>query len=183
MAAGPAGPPRNAAGQIEYTKIDAAALLDIGERPDLKRDELNAEQTVRYNRGWRLPLRDTATRSFVGEKVLAPALIADGVVLFTTYTPDPNASPADPGTGRSRLYAIQLEDATPIDQGGETGQQKVSIDDRFEDLPGGGLPAGPGVIFPPFDGAAPMVLVGTNMTGVTLKHTMLRTYWLQDHVH
>jgi len=64
-------------------------------------------------RGWRIDL--AAPEGHAGEKVLAEAVTADGVVLFTTYQP-----PQPPHTedclaaGTNRVYALQVHTASAV---------------------------------------------------------------------
>lgn len=72
-------------------------------------DDLAAEQALLYAAdGWYFDL--TAS----GEKVLSSPLIANGQIIFTTYTPGNSLDAGltcKPAAGRSRAYAVRLEDA------------------------------------------------------------------------
>ncbi len=178
----PSGP---AAEAMSYTKITAGDLLDITDRPDLNGNELTEEEFERYRNGWSLFLRNTPDREFIGEKVLAAPLIASNLLLFTSYIPDPQPGPYGPGPGRSRFYAIKLDNGRPVTAlsgpGSDIGQLKV--DDRFQDLPENTPPVAPVIVFPPLDALDPVVLVGTQITDLQVPATILPTFWYQDHVH
>jgi len=99
--------------------------------------DASAGDTV--TQGWYYPLSN-------GEKVLAEADAFNGVVYFTTYTPDV-ADPCVAANGEADLYGIRLEDGLPgvnwitneiLDS--PTGSEAVSTDI------GGGIPGAPDIV-------------------------------------
>jgi type IV pilus assembly protein PilY1 len=64
-------------------------------------------------RGWKLELR--LNGGWVGEKVLAESLTANGVILFPTYQPvaPSDANPCIPN-GLNRVYALQVDTGRPV---------------------------------------------------------------------
>ncbi|HKT71401.1 MAG TPA: PilC/PilY family type IV pilus protein [Steroidobacteraceae bacterium] len=63
--------------------------------------------------GWKLELQ--LNGGWVGEKVLAESLTANGVILFPTYQPVPPATldPCLPANGQNRVYALQVDTGKP----------------------------------------------------------------------
>jgi type IV pilus assembly protein PilY1 len=94
--------------------------------------------------GWKLPLEG---------KVVAGSVTANGVVLFTTYTPAATgAERCEDGIGV--VYALTIEGgqaALDLDNDGE-----LTVDDRSAVLEEPGIPPGPRIeITPPSEGEAP----------------------------
>ncbi len=59
--------------------------------------------------GWKLELRMHG--GWLGEKVLAESVTADGVILFSTFEPAPLSDCADSGV--NRVYAVRMEQGDP----------------------------------------------------------------------
>ena len=103
--------------------------------------------------GWRLRLEAP------GEKALAEPLTVANIVFFTTYVPrpatiGPNCAPSE-GTGR--LYQVSLQNANPLtnrDEPIDDNDDSGDPDDRWEELPAGGIPAAV-VFLPPGQTLAP----------------------------
>jgi type IV pilus assembly protein PilY1 len=71
---------------------------------------LDTEQDLLYNsQGWYFDL------GYMGEKVLSSPLIANGRVIFTTYTPGSSGVWCRPAAGTSRAYSVRLEDAVRLE--------------------------------------------------------------------
>jgi type IV pilus assembly protein PilY1 len=115
------------------------AFLDKGQGTALSEDNLAdvtkdfaTVQNLANKEGWFISMEDK------GEKVLAPPVVAFGVVYFTTFTPSLD------GDGLARIYALNYRVGNPIfnlnsenDQGGP----KIDLSDRSKII-GTGIPSG-----------------------------------------
>lgn len=115
------------------------AFMDKGSGSALSEDNLAdvtkdfaTVQNLANKEGWFINLEDK------GEKVLAPPVVAFGVVYFTTFTPSLD------GDGIARIYALNYRVGNPIfnlnpenDQGGP----KIDLSDRSKII-GTGIPSG-----------------------------------------
>jgi len=125
--------------------------------------------------GWKLRLSGS------GEKSLAPAVTASGVVFFTTFQPTPPASVCGLSEGAGNLYAVSLTDASAVfnfdlsnDVSSVPGTDVVVLD-RIAPLASGGIPVEAVVI------RANQLLVqgmsgGNNILQVP-GQTTFKTYW------
>lgn len=88
-----------------YTPLKESDLVDI--TGNVANTSVSTEA-----RGWKLELR--LNGGWVGEKVLAEALTANGVILFPTYQPTPptQANPCVPN-GLNRVYALAVDTGKP----------------------------------------------------------------------
>lgn len=97
--------------------------------------------TADLTNGWKLELEET------GEKVLAPALTAFGTIFFTSFLPDGTSaqqgSVCEPTEGAGRLYAVNINDGSPVNNYDATdgNDSALSKTDRFNPLASGGIPA------------------------------------------
>jgi type IV pilus assembly protein PilY1 len=98
-----------------------------------------AQEPLDIDRGWRLRLGS------VGEKGLAAPLTISNTVFFTTYVP-PGAS-ADgepvcgPAEGTGRIYSVSLFNANPLRDGPIDPWDDSEVDQWYDDLKSGGIPA------------------------------------------
>ena len=122
--------------------------------------------------GWYLRLTNS------GEKVLAESLTLNNQILFTTYEPAPAvASSCEASVGQSRLYVMNLKNATPNADRDNDGD--VDKDDRVIELKHGNIPSQP-VVVDTAD-SPPVVMVGTEpIDGVDTGQQVVKTYWLED---
>jgi type IV pilus assembly protein PilY1 len=186
-------PARDALGRPLYTPVGENHLLDITNdlAPDL--DLLNASA------GWMMDLA-------LGEKVLAPALTADGKVYFTTYTPGPAGAQscrAGAASGSAKLYAVAVgsggprlysdqdpgdPDYDPDNPGGSHGDPACGH--RCEGT-SGPIPPEPVLVFTePEEPAAPgdpcqglsnvSLVVGTSVRNPGICTAPVLTYWVDD---
>ncbi len=89
--------------------------------------------------GWKLSLVLNGESS--GEKVLAEALTANGVILFTTWQPAIADGEACAASGTNRIYAIRLEDgAAALDLNDDAD---VTTEDLFSTLEQDAIAGGP----------------------------------------
>jgi len=143
------------------------------------------------NKGWYISLKSsTATTltnglstTWVGEKVLAPTVIFQGVLFASTYTPPNSASAAtnscQPATGTATVYALNALNATAAPgvittPGSRAGGTVV----------GTGIPSQVVIVFRP-DGTTGLINAGSNgglPTGVkgVLNNTVKRNYWFEQ---
>ena len=113
------GPPTDAGGAIAYpATLTEADLFDATSniiQTGSSTDSETALTALTNSQGWFISLEES-DGSFVGEKVMAPALTIQGQVKFTTYTPVATTQVAgcSPNQGRARLYVLDLFDATAV---------------------------------------------------------------------
>jgi type IV pilus assembly protein PilY1 len=102
---------------------DGDGISDVAEA-------INDPQSTRF--GWYYDFQST------GEKVLAEALTFNNVLLFTTYVPPSgNASACEPASGKSRLYALNVQDGQPYVDTNYDGD--IDSSDMFISLNGSGI--------------------------------------------
>lgn len=94
-------------GATAETSLTEGALYDATSNAAQSNDEL-AEEVANNTSGWMIRL----PRS--GEKVLSRPLVADGMVLFSTYEPQSNPTLCQASVGVSRAYTVMLGDATGL---------------------------------------------------------------------
>lgn len=94
--------------------------------------------------GWYINMAESG--SWVGEKVLAPALTFNYQVMFTTYTPVASSQSAcSPSEGTARGYTVSIDNGAPMINGVATFGAPVS--DRYVTFTQGGLVPGPVAVF------------------------------------
>ena len=113
--------------------------------------------------------------AFVGEKVLAKSFTYNGLLAFTTFTPVAAASSScAPSQGTARLYLVNPEDLTPI-QDNDATTSGLTKEDRSVTLVRGGIPPEPTVIFHKDD---TVMAVGTELPDIPeLSRAPNRVYW------
>jgi hypothetical protein len=94
--------------------------------------------------GWRMKLEQP------GEKNLATPTTLAKKIFVTTYLPEggPEAGECAPKEGGGRLYALSLDDATPVNDYSLDGDI-TDVADRYVELDSGGIPAE--VVYVPFN--------------------------------
>jgi len=155
--------------------FDATSVINFS---SAQRDTLNNQKE-----GWYISLNNEETGTYEGEKVLAPALTFAGMILFTTSTPVATESTesCSPSQGVGRLYAVNLLDATPVQNlDGLGSDESLTRADRTLNLVRSGLPPEVTVVFPPMEGAQPVALVGAERLGLELNNSPITTYWYQE---
>ncbi|MDO9351428.1 MAG: PilC/PilY family type IV pilus protein, partial [Deltaproteobacteria bacterium] len=115
------------------------AFMDKGNGSALSEDNLAdvtkdfaTVQNLANKEGWFINLEDK------GEKVLAPPVVAFGVVYFTTFTPSLD------GDGIARIYALNYRVGNPIfnlNPENDKGGPKIDLSDRSKII-GTGIPSG-----------------------------------------
>lgn len=135
-----------------------------------------AKQSLLNNDGWYIKLDDgTNTNTWVGEKGLAEALILEGNVIVTTFTPTSatsSTSSCEPQSGTGKVFFMDVTDASPsfpsnLDLRG----------DRHHGLSKGGIPPSPNVIIT--KGGEPTLCVGTECQAANLGLGVRKTHWYE----
>jgi type IV pilus assembly protein PilY1 len=100
------------------------ALVDVTKTVDAKIDDTKL--------GWKLMLNYP---EWAGEKVLAEATTAGGVIFFPTFTPM-TADPDDPCLARSmnRLYGVYAANAAPFVHWADGSTTDLTVGDRYTEL-------------------------------------------------
>ncbi|WP_189478379.1 PilC/PilY family type IV pilus protein [Halioglobus pacificus] len=106
------GPP------VTYEKLNVDNLYDatdnrVGDGIDALGNPVSkvaARSNLEAKEGWYIDLHDA---SEPGEKVLSTPLTLDNTVTFVTYTPSDGLVDCQVVAGVSRVYAVNLDDATP----------------------------------------------------------------------
>jgi type IV pilus assembly protein PilY1 len=143
------------------------------------------------NKGWYISLKSGSattltnglSTTWIGEKVLAPTVIFQGVLFASTYTPPNVASSAtnacSPATGTATVYALNALNATAAPgvittPGSRAGGTVV----------GSGIPSQVVIVFRP-DGTTGLINAGgggglpVSVQGV-LNNTVKRNYWFEQ---
>jgi type IV pilus assembly protein PilY1 len=149
---------------------------------------LSAQAQLKKSLGWYVNLKEPGSPGqYIGEKVLASAIVAAGRVYFTTYLPDyvtyTNVC-ASATEGRGRVYVVSinageavedLHPQAPSQTGNADNPQGLTSVDRWGDL-GEGIPASVQTVFTPF-GVVPIL---RRTVGATLELPRQPTYWSQE---
>ncbi|WP_418141422.1 PilC/PilY family type IV pilus protein [Marinobacter sp. MA] len=136
--------PLNQAGEVEYTTLTEADLMDttdnlIQEGTEEQREA--AETSLSQAQGWYIRL----TRD--GEKVLSSSTTLRGDVFFTTFEPAASLDPCVPSAGQSRLYHVELADGRAVVNYDKLGSDDALTEsDRYVALKTLGLPPSPKAI-------------------------------------
>lgn len=120
------------------TKLTPTHLFDATETLYADLDDKEAIEEA-YTKGWKIDLQ-------AGEKVVSSPVTFAGVTYFTTYrhfSDDDDVAGCRAGTGDARLYSVAKADGMPAPQGQQSDDPIV--DDRFEDLQVGTIPASPSI--------------------------------------
>ncbi|MQM39529.1 hypothetical protein KBTX_03558 [wastewater metagenome] len=160
------GPPKDGDGNVDYTTVTESDLYDatdntIGEGTDDARAA--AESELDDSDGWYIDLEED------GEKTLGTATVFNNRLLYTTFIPsdDPEAV-CGTRNGHSRLYVMDVRDATPVANLDGEGDDDFTYHDRYTPLTRGGIAPSPQVLLIPGgengDGPIrPVVTVGTEL--------------------
>ena len=150
----------------------------IGEGTDQQVED--AETALAGKHGWYINMDEA------GEKILGKSNTLNNVIRFISYSPMLNTEAAnicDPNLGGSNYWAINLDDATPVERVDENGDKvSVSREDRKSDVPGGGLAPPVTTVFIEKDGD----VVVTDTTGPQVIREwgdiplLRRWYWAED---
>ena len=140
----------------------------------------DAETALAGKQGWYINMDEA------GEKILGKSNTLNNVIRFISYSPMLNTEAAnicDPNLGGSNYWAINLDDATPVERVDENGDHvSVSREDRKSEVPGGGLAPPVTTVFIEKDGD----VVVTDTTGPQVIREwddiplLRRWYWAED---
>ncbi len=141
--------------------------------------QVAAKTALSNTEGWYIFLDDeTAASNWLGEKGLSEALILEGVVIVTTFTPTPpQATPLDNCTlqqaGTGKVFFMNVLDATPV--------LTASTDKRpgrhLYGVAKSGIPPTPTVIVT--KGGEPTLCVGTECKAADLIKGVRKTFWYE----
>ena len=108
-------------------------------------DSSCTSSTAALTNGWRLKFEEP------GEKVLATPTTLAKKIFVTTYLPKggPDAGTCAPKEGGGRLYALSLDDGTPVNDYNVENGDTLDKTDRYTELDSGGIPAE--VVYVPFN--------------------------------
>jgi len=163
---------------VAATPLGPSSLADITSFPSKSyfnnylQNSTEAEQDAfqrKYARGWYFQLDDTKGRP--GERVLEESAVVDGVVFFTSFTPNEDICGYG---GDARLYAVDYKTGTIATSGGDTtlsAEGGGEIMERCRAL-GPGLPSKP-VYHRDLGTGLSRVLVQTNDTSVHVEKVNL----------
>lgn len=174
------GPARDTNGDPVYTAVtindlyDATAnLLGQGTSSEIA----TATTALEGSEGLFMWLHK-ADGSFVGEKVLSKSLTYSGIVAFTTFTPVASASGScSPSSGVARLYLVNVEDLTPV-QDNDISGGNLTHEDRSVTLVRGGIPPEPTIIFHKDD---TVLAVGTELPDAPeISRRPRKVYWYTE---
>jgi type IV pilus assembly protein PilY1 len=146
--------------------------------------------TLSGDKGWYINLKALSSvtlpnglsTTWIGEKVLAPTEVVQGVLLATTYTPANNATTASAcqvTQGTALEYALNALNATPA-----TGVTTSSGERAGGVIVGSGIPSQVVIVFRP-DGTSGLIDAG-NQGGVPTaaqgvqNNSVKRNYWYEE---
>ncbi len=94
-----------------YTKYTETHFYDATAN-EIGADTITVDSALNGKQGWYFNLPNA------GEKILSTPLTFKGTVTFTTYEPNPNSVTSNciPAAGVSRIYQVNLEDGTPVNE-------------------------------------------------------------------
>ncbi|WP_163835136.1 pilus assembly protein [Spartinivicinus ruber] len=148
-------------------------LLDVSSRT--KATTLQPSEETKLAKGWYINLDE-------GEKALSQSTTYAGALFFTTYIPEKQATVCKPGSGKSRLYAVNFDDGTSYISAATAGSSGQTSSQRYVDLKASGIPGQPWINenITSKDGKIP-VFVGLEETEAQLDVDRLRkTFWREN---
>ena len=141
--------------------------------------QLAAKAALGNTEGWYIFLDDeTPAGNWLGEKGLSEALILEGTVIVTTFTPTPpqatvldNCTLQQAGTGK--VFFMNVLDATPV----ITASTDKRPGRHLYDISKSGIPPTPTVIVT--KGGEPTLCIGTECKAADLIKGVRKTYWYE----
>ena len=172
--------------QVNQTTFDPIEMGDLYDTTDNLIGESNDADVIAAERGdleasagWFINMERG------GEKILGSSTTLQDVVRFISYVPGGhNANVCEPDIGASYFYAVNIADGTPVDRSDDSNSSnsKLTKDDRWKEIPGGGLAPPVKTIFvDTADGITP-----TNISGVNVLDQLdnieatKRWYWAEN---
>ncbi|MCP5019059.1 MAG: VWA domain-containing protein [Ketobacter sp.] len=132
-----------------------------------------ASTALNNAKGWYIQLEgEYNSTTAPGEKVLSRALTLDGVLYFTTYLPSATVSAnCEPTAGVSKLYSVNLYDASPLNN-------QTATTDRHTILDTVGLPPNPVHLrISDGDGTSDLISVGSEIFQHSVGDIITKTFW------
>jgi type IV pilus assembly protein PilY1 len=156
---------------------DATVILDSDEALVDVTTDANAK-VADTDLGWKLKLNYP---DWAGEKVLAEATTAGGVIFFPTFTPMA-ADPKDPCLARSlnRLYGVYATNAAPFVHWADGRTTDLTAQDRYTELKQKGIAPALAILSNPDDSGDGMGIcqVGAQILNRCVKiNEAVRSYW------
>lgn len=163
-------------GTPDYVTLTASDLYDATDNTIANgsvADQTTASAALSTAQGWFIDLEGNlnGTRD-PGEKVLSRALTIDGVLYFTTYQPNATvSSDCTASAGVSKLYRMNLANATPINNGTDPTDRHTILDTV-------GLPPNPVHLRISDDlGTSDLISVGSEIFTHSSGNIVTKTYW------
>jgi type IV pilus assembly protein PilY1 len=179
------GPPKNTSGVITYTKLTEADLYDVTDnliQQGNATEQAAAVAGLAGSQGWYIRLEGD------GEKALAPAEIANGQIIFSSFTPAVSTTTCGGAVGAGASYLVDLYDGRAVknldtsaddpnrDQPCTADGVNCVKNDRQRGLKRGGIPPGAVILFPA--GADPVILIGPETPfQIDFGRRIHRTFW------
>ncbi|MGJ8671000.1 MAG: pilus assembly protein, partial [Oceanococcus sp.] len=159
----------NLDGELQETE-KAQVLGSIVESELIDASSDSAENRVKFGRG-----RGGFIDMREGEKVLTVSRTFDNAVIFSTFEPSKaTANKCKAGEGTSRLYQLDITNLGPK----VFGHGDPAVKPRDTELPQGGIPPDPVVLFP--EEGEPVICVGPFCQNPGLSVTTTKTYWMEN---
>jgi len=135
-----------------------------------------AQLALDSSEGWYIYLDDeTVASNWLGEKGLSEALILEGTVIVTTFTPNVSSatSSCSPESGIGKVFFMDVLDASPV----VTATTDKRPGRHLYGIAKGGIPPSPNVVVT--KGGEPTICVGTECKAADLLKGVRGTYWYE----
>ena len=153
---------------------DATLNLVAGDGTEVQKQA--AQSGLDNADGWYIDLdNEDNPGTWIGEKGLAEALILDGVLIVTTFTPTDSSSATSsckPQSGYGKVFFVDILDASPA----YPSDQDVRPE-RHRQLAKGGIPPSPNVIIT--KGGEPTLCIGTECQAADFSKGLRKTFWYE----
>jgi len=156
----------------ESDLYNATLNLVAGDGSSTQND--TAKAALDNTEGWYIFLDDeTVASNWLGEKGLSEALILEGTVIVTTFTPKASTatSSCSPQSGDGKVFFMNVLDASPV----ITATTDKRPGRHLYGIAKGGIPPSPNVVIT--KGGVPTLCVGTECKAADLLRGVRRTYW------
>jgi len=117
-----------------------------------------------------------------GEKILGSSTTLENVVRFVSYVPGTqNLGACEPDIGESFFWTVNIADGTPYDSSDDPDESGLVKEDRWKDIPGGGLAPPVKTLFvDTTDGVIPTTVSGINvLEELDTVDVTKRWYWAE----
>ncbi len=156
----------------ESNLYDATLNLVAGDGTSAQNDA--AKAALSNTDGWYVLLDDeTAAGNWLGEKGLSEALILEGTVIVTTFTPSlaTSTNSCSPQSGNGKVFFMDILDASPV----ITATTDRRPGRHLYGVAKSGIPPSPNVVVT--KGGEPTICIGTECRAADLLRGVRRTYW------